>query len=330
MTLFNSKSTKLLFSILLCSILWAPQADARKFFRFKNSEGQTVLLDQLTPEAIRAGYEIINDQGKLVQRVPPAKTIGEQAKEKRLAKERKRQEREKQRQLKRDAELLKLFVSVDDIMRARDAALTGIDQRLELNQNEQNLIRAGLEDLQRQAADFERTGKRIPKQILDGIDNTQKEIAKRERNKSIIEQDAEIVRGRFARDMQRFQELQAQRLANRFKNDENRDKRNNMTMLTCKQDRRCRDIWQLAQIYAQKHASGRLEVTTDTLILTSAPTKDDEIGVSFSRLPTKTETQIILEVSCNPGEGGDKVCSSSEVRQIVRGFEKFISKQLDS
>ncbi len=314
--------------LLTGSLIFSGLTHAKKFYRYKNAEGQVILVDQLIPEAISAGYDVINEEGKLVQSVPPAKTLGELEQEKLREIELKRQKREEQRQLRRDAELLRLFSTVDDIMRARDAALLGIEQRAELNENDKRLLKASLEDMQRRAADLERTGRPIPKALQDNIIEQQKQIADRERNRAIIEEERQRVMSAFEKDMVRFKELQAKRMAHRFQNQQSDNTPDNVLMMACSSREECHNIWQLAQVYAQNNASGRLEVVTDTIILTSAPKSDSEIGISFSKLPSRTDTQIILEVSCNDTEAGEQLCASSEARKVLDGFQSFVQKQL--
>jgi hypothetical protein len=314
--------------LLLGGLLFSGVVYAQKFYRYKNSQGQIILVDQLTPEAISAGYEVINEEGKLVQTVPPAKTLGELEQEKQRQLELKRKKREEQRQLRRDAELLRLFGSVDDIMRARDAALLGVEQRAELNNNDQRLLTAALEDLQRRAADYERLGQPVPKALQDNIREQQKQIADRERNKLVIEEERKQIIASFEQDMIRFKELQAKRMAHKIQNQRSSETPNNVLMLTCSDNEECRSMWQLAQVYAQSKASGRLEVVTDTIILTSAPKADSEVGISFTKLPSRNLTQIILEISCNTTEAGQQLCESSEAKKLLTGFEDFIKKQL--
>ncbi len=320
--------TKCVLALVAGLVLFSTTVDAKKFYRFKNEEGQVVLIDQLTPEAIAKGYDVINEEGQLVQSVPPAKTLGEIEQEKEREKARKRAEIERKRQIRRDAELLRLFGSVDDIMRARDAALLGIEQRSELNKNEKQLLTASLEDMQRRAADYERLGKPIPNKLKENIANQQKQIAQRERAKALIEEERQKILQDFEQDMIRFKELQAKRMAHRYKNNDQGNRGNNILMMTCSDNKNCQDIWQLAQVYAQSNASGRLEVVTDTIILTSAPTKDTEIGISFSRLPSKSDTQIILEVSCADSDAGQQLCDGPEAQKVANGFREFVDQQM--
>ncbi len=318
---------RLILLLTLMAALAVP-VSAKNFYRYKNADGQITLIDQLTPEAIEAGYEVINEEGKLVQTVGPAKTLGELEDEKRKELEAKQLEREKQRQLRRDAELLRLFASTDDILRARDAAMLGIEQRTQLNNNEESMLSISLEDLQRQAANHERLGQAVPKKLLDDINTQEESILQRQRNKVLIEQDRQNLLANYEQDLIRFKELQAKRLAYRFQNDGQNQKDNSVLMMTCSNVKNCNDMWQLAQVYAQSKASGRLEVITDSIILTSAPKTDLEMGLSFSRLPSRNETQIILEVSCNNTDAGMQLCKSTEAKRMVDGFKNFVDTQL--
>ncbi|NVJ51522.1 MAG: hypothetical protein HWE13_01325 [Gammaproteobacteria bacterium] len=328
MTLSLLKKLVWMTALVVSLTAWVDVA-AKSYYRFKNDEGQIILLDQLTPEAIAKGYDVINDQGQLVQRVPPAKTLGELEEDKQRQLEEKRKERERQRQLRRDAELLRLFATAEDIQRARDAALLGVEQRLEINNNEQALLKNQLEDLQRRAANFERMSQDIPKKLREDILEVQKQITDRERNKTIIEGERQQITDEYEKDLIRFKELQAQRMVLKYKNEQNQ-KDANLFVMTCDSQKRCTDIWRLAQVYAQRNASGRLEIVTDTIILTSAPKQDSEVGISFSRLPGKTETQIILEVTCNNTDAGKSLCQSVEARKIAHGFDDFVAEQLES
>ncbi|WMS85711.1 hypothetical protein [Pleionea litopenaei] len=318
-----------LLTVLL--VTFSLSVSAKSYYRYKNDEGQVILVDQLTPEAIAVGYDVINEQGQLVQRVPPGKTLAELEQDKQRIIEEKRKEKERQRQLRRDAELLRLFSSAEDIQRARDAALLGVDQRLEINNGEQALLKNQLEDYQRRAANFERMGKPVPKILKDSIDGVQKQIVDRDRTRTLIETEREKVKQDFEKDLIRFKELHAQRMALKYQNKGNNGSADaNLMIVTCTSNQQCNDMWKLAQVYAQRNASGRLEIVTDTIILTSAPKQDSEVGLSFSRLPGKTETQIILEITCNNTEAGESLCKSSEARKLSQGFKDFVEGQLSS
>ena len=318
-------------SIALAIALFSvSNTDARQFYRFKNEEGQTVLLDQLTPQAILVGYQVISSEGKVIQTVPAARTLGELQEEKKRAAEREQQKLRERMQLKKDAELLRLFNSVDDIIRAREAALLGIDQRKAINQTTQDLAINQLKELQAQAANYERLGNKVPRRLQNDIDEAQRLVIQRRNNSVLIENEREMINNRYEKDIVRFKEIEAKRLAFRIKNSENQSSRKgNVLLLTCESRQRCRDMWQLAQIYATNNSTGRLDVITDSIILMSPPKNDTDISLSFSQLPAKDETQIVLEVSCADTDAGQQLCASETIGNVLTGFKKFVEKQMD-
>lgn len=315
--------------LLCCASLLTVGVAAKQYYRFKNENGQTILLDQLTPEAISTGYQIINNEGKVVQSVPPAKTIGEQQEAKKREAELERQKIIERQQLKKDAELLRLFNSVDDIIRAREATLVGIDQRKAINKTTEDLAVNQLKELQGQAASYERLGSKVPTALQHDIEAAQRLVIQRRNNSVIIENEREMIKKRYEHDIIRFKEIEAKRLAFRIKNNADQAKRNNVLLMTCESRQECGDIWQLAQIYATNNSTGRLDVITDSIILMSPPKDDTDISLSFSQLPAKNETQIVLEVSCADTEAGQQLCASKTIGNLLTGFRRFVDKQMN-
>ncbi|MCO7224444.1 hypothetical protein [Pleionea sp. CnH1-48] len=317
---------KLLSFILICALF--PIAEAKNYYRFKNSEGQIIVVDYVTPEALASGYEVLNAEGKLIQRVSPAKTIGELEEEKKRQKEIEKAKRDHQRQLKRDAELLRLFASVNDITRAREAQMQGIEQRKEINVNERNLLLSNLEQLQGRAADYERLGTKVPDKLKQNIVETQKQINQRINTATLIQQEKENIAKRFEKDIIRFKELQAKRLAHRLDRDAKKNDKGTVAIYDCENNEQCGKIWQLAQVYAANNATGKLEIITDTLILTASPATESDIALSFSKVPGRHQTQVVLEISCHSSDAGTQLCASSHIRSVRDGFIQLVEKQL--
>ncbi|NVJ62295.1 MAG: hypothetical protein HWE27_18045 [Gammaproteobacteria bacterium] len=307
---------------LFCSV-----ANAKNYYRYKNSKGQFELVEQLSPEAIAAGYDVINDKGQLIERVAPGKTLGEIEDEKEEIKEAKRKEFARQQQLRRDAELLKLFRSEIEILRARDTAVSGIDQRIELSKNQRSLLKSSIEDLQKRAADFERSGKPVPQYLKDNISETQKQIADRERREKVTATERAKVVADYDRDLIRFKELQTRRMVMQHQDDktDNAELNQNRIFLTCFDESRCNDIWQKAQEFAKNKASGTLEIISESVLLTSAPKNDSELSISFARLPSNKKTYIVLEVICNDTEAGAELCKQGEANRLLTEFQGLIT-----
>ena len=316
-----------LISLTLALIIFAQSVSAQQYYRFKNDKGEIIVIDHLTTDAIAKGYDVLNQSGQLIDRVAPAKTFEELQQEKEHQKKLLIKEREKQRQLKRDAELLRLFASVSDMVRAKEAQLAGITQRSEMNANEKALLIANLEQAQKQAADYERLGDTVPPQLTGRISQMQKQIEKREKNQTVLLNEKKLISDRFDKDIIRFKELQAKRLAYHLDNDK-KSSSNTVARHTCNSSEECLKVWQLAQIYASNNATGKIEIITDTLILTASPKQDEDISLSFSKIPGKTNAQVIMEINCNNSEAGTALCKNNKITQIRDGFLEYIARQL--
>ncbi len=142
-------------------------AGAAELYRYVNDKGVTV-LDRLgvPPQFIGNGYEVLNEQGRVVKVVPPAPS---EAERQRLA--------EEKAMASSDAQLQRLYSTVDDVERARVRKLEEIDGQTSVAKANQQSLRTQQADLQAQAADIERAGRQVPEHLLVQIDNLRAEQA---------------------------------------------------------------------------------------------------------------------------------------------------------
>jgi hypothetical protein len=312
--------------LIVLTALAAMPSDAKSFYRYKNKQGQVVIKDQLTNEMIAAGYDEISENGNLIRRVPPGKTLAELEQEKLKKIEEQKRKLELQRQIRRDAELLRQFSSVSDIIRTRDAQLLGLEQRIKIQGSKSDLLKLQLEDQQRQAATYERLGQKIPKVLQDDIAHTMKLIEDNEHNAKILEEEKKKVAARYEKDILRFRDLQAKRRA--LKQVEEEEKAKEPVVYNCPTVKACDQAWQVAQVFARDNATGQIEIITNTLILTSKPEKNHDIGISFSRLPNgNNKYQIVLEISCSDSEKGVEFCKTETVRDLRKQFLEEVKKR---
>jgi len=276
--------------VLLALLSLAGPLAAKQFYRFKNSEGSLIIKDQVTNEMIVVGYDVLNEHGQMIKRVGPGKTLQELEQDRLKAIEKEEQEIAFKQKIRSDAELLRQFSSVGDIIRNRDAQLLGLEQRIKIQGSKSDLLRLQLEDQQRSAAIHERLGQRIPKVLQNDIKATQEQINNNTRSSSILEEEKVKVAKRFERDIVRYKELESLRLTAKKEQELNDGSR--AVTYDCPNLEDCQRAWQLAQVYAKDNATGQIEIITNTLILTSKPQKDSDMALSFSRIrPPKTVTR---------------------------------------
>ncbi len=146
---------------LLLSVLLPALAGAGELYRYVNDKGVIVLDRQgVPPEFIGKGYDVLSDQGRVVRVVPPAPT----------AAERQRLQEEKA-QATSDAQLLRLYSSLDDVDRARERKLTELDGAVGAARGNLQSLRTQQANLQGQAAEQERAGRVVPESLLVQISN---------------------------------------------------------------------------------------------------------------------------------------------------------------
>lgn len=306
-----------------------PKGGPGVLYRYVDENGSTVVKDYLPPEVVPKGYTILNTYGQTIEVVPPVKTKAELAEEKRLKAAQAAEERAKREAARRDAELMRQFTAVEDLMRARDTQLSALDVQISIRNGQNNLLTSQLEEMQRHAADYERRGQPVPSQLLKDIQESQRQI---EENKKFVDgQNAEKNRiaERFKADIVRFKELQAQRLLRKREETGVVGVEGSTSVVFCRDNEQCRKVWQLAQIYARDNSTRSLEIVTDTLILTGKPVKETDITLAFSKVPEREQgSQVVLEVSCHNSDEGNALCAGDRVRQIVNGFESYMNSRL--
>lgn len=173
------------------------QSQGVELYRYEDKNGITVISRQGVPsDVIGKGYEVLNEYGRVVRVVPRAPTAEEI-----------QQMQADKKQAEQDRHLLRLYSSQTDVERAEQRKLAEIDAYM-------NLVRRNLLDTQEdkadlfnQAANHERAGRKVPKDVLRDIDalerqeqNYQQEIERYQQLKGETE-------AAFALDKQRVFEI---------------------------------------------------------------------------------------------------------------------------
>jgi len=318
---------KILCLTALCLILVSHSAQTQNFYRYKNAEGAVEIKDKITKEMEFTGYDVISITGKLIKHVEPTRTLAELDADRLKKIEERNKKIEFQQQIRRDADLLRQFTSIGDIIRNRDSQLLALEQRIRIQHSKEDLLNLQLEDQQQQAATYERLGKTVTKAVQKDIQGSQDQIANNTLNTDILEKEKIRVEKSFERDIVRYKELEGVRRAIR-KGAKELDEMAPV-LFDCKNTQICNRAWQLAQIYARDNATGKIEIITNTLILTSRPEKATDIAISFSKIPAPDDKkQIVLEVSCLPDESGVAFCKTEQVKSVRKNYLEYLKQRI--
>ncbi|MHB0765875.1 DUF4124 domain-containing protein [Stutzerimonas sp. NM35] len=186
--------------MLMLGLLAPALAASAELYRYVDDRG-VVVLDRhgVPPQHIGRGYQVLNEQGRVIREIPPAPT----------AEEFERLQTDKARAAA-DARLLRLYASVEDVQRAEARRLAELDSVIGLTQGNLQALRNQQGNLQQQAANHERAGRDVPENLLAQIANLVKEQASLQRDLRRYETVRAEAQTSFAGDRQRIAELLGQ------------------------------------------------------------------------------------------------------------------------
>lgn len=188
------KSAFVLLSLLAPALSWGLE-----LYRYENDKG-VVVIDRLgvPPEFIAKGYEVLNEQGRVVRVVPPAPTLEERQ---RLAVEAAR--------AKSDTQLRRLYSTPEDIERARDRKLKEQDSAIKMVESNVASLQYQQTNVQRQAAEHERAGRPVPAELLEQLRELAEQQKVLERNIERLHKERLQQQTSFDADRDRLRDLLA-------------------------------------------------------------------------------------------------------------------------
>src|SRR5690554_258047 len=172
-------------------------------YRYTDESGQLVISNTVPQEASTRGYEILNSQGRVVERVAPAPT----EEELRRREEEKRLQEQAEIRRKEDQALLRRYRHPDDAVRALHRKIRELEGLNQLKRGNISVIESQLDSEHSRAADLERSGRDIPETTLQKIDRLESQI--RDIEKEIESQQAEIrqVKEQYLQDIERLEAI---------------------------------------------------------------------------------------------------------------------------
>ena len=316
--------------LLLCTSLPCA-AQGSKLYKWVDDEGRVHYSDRLPPVDVQRAHSALDDRGVTVDQIDAAKTP-EQIKQEQEV-ERLRRERQAliEKQRTADRVLLRTFRSEDDIIMTRDGQVQAIDAYIKITHANIKRLKTSLEDLQKQAAARELSGKQIPEKFQQEIDDKNQTL--KDAYQSIVkrEHDKDRIRQSFAQDLQRFRELK--QLEQR--NDPILEATESllqalMNVYDCGEDTRCDGPWQRGRAYMKEFNTTPITMDAENILMSGAATDEDDISITLSRIQDSKggSTLIFLDLQCKDSPQGAKYCKSDAVKKIIEGFQPALKGSL--
>ncbi len=175
--------------LLLLGGLAATPAQA-ELYRYLNRQGVVVLDRQgVPPEYVGNGYEVIDEEGRLLRAVPPAPSAEEL-----------RQRVAAQRQARADAQLRRLYPRVADLEVARTHQLRDLDSLIVVARGNLNAVQQRVLGLEQQAAEQQRAGQPVPAALLQQLEGLRGEQRQAEAELQRLQELRQRSETRFAAD----------------------------------------------------------------------------------------------------------------------------------
>lgn len=191
----------------LIGIMSFPVSAAKLISCWVNDHGIRECGASVPPEHSQKRIEIVNERGLVVKVIPAAKTKEQLARDREQALIAKEKEDRKKEQARQDAILLNAYTTERDLIIARDNNLKAIEGQIEISKGNLHVLKNTLNQLQQQAANYERSGKKPPESLLQEIEETKTQIQAREKYVVIRENERNEMAKRYERDLTRFREL---------------------------------------------------------------------------------------------------------------------------
>jgi len=197
---------------LTCALLisLASTATYAQMYRYIDDEGKPVITNSLPQEVVARGYQILNNQGRVIEEVPPAPTEEEIAERERQAAEEEQRKIQAEQQREQDRQLLRQYSTPDDTVRALQRSLREMFSLIRLKQGNITNLEGQLVEEESRAANLERSGRDVPDSIYDSMNRIKSQRADLRREIRDQLEEIESLRGRYRERVERMEAITGQ------------------------------------------------------------------------------------------------------------------------
>ncbi|MEH6589403.1 MAG: hypothetical protein V7746_04045 [Halioglobus sp.] len=194
------------FCALLLPALYS-YGESSEMYRYIDDQGKVVIGFQVPVEDVKKGYEVLNEDGIVIEVVP--RELTEEERKDRDAQARLAAEAvaEIERLQAWDESLLLKYSTVEDIEASRKRSLSSLLINVSILKSNTRSLKQQVENYQAQAADIERRGGTVDVERLVAIEDLQSEIEATERSIAERSKEMETVKAEYQLDIERFEQL---------------------------------------------------------------------------------------------------------------------------
>lgn len=159
-----------IIALLASTTVCAQQADHNGMrYKWVDGKGLPHFSDSLSQDAIKYGYDVVNDQGMVVQRVQRQLSPEERAAAQKQAAQQAAAQRAAQDRARADEQMLSTYPDEAAYKAALQQALANMDQQIHTSRLNLRSQEQALTELLGRGAEFEHNKQSLPKSLQDGI-----------------------------------------------------------------------------------------------------------------------------------------------------------------
>ncbi len=195
---------------LLLALVLASTTQAGKIYRWVDENGQVHYGTSIPPEYQKQARDELNEQGVVTEHVERAATPEELA-ARQAAEEARRQAEEAERKRQIEAQqILVNYNSEEDIQRRRKLRLEGVERSLQITRDTLAAQQRNLDQLNKQAAEQERSGRTVSKALLSAIRDMKAQMAKQREYLQTKEKEKAKIDAEFDHILQEYRRIKQQ------------------------------------------------------------------------------------------------------------------------
>ena len=202
----NNSVRHCLLLLGLFVLIHSPNA-AAELYKYVNEDGVTVLDSHVPARYVKNGYTILNLNGRMLEVVPRALTDEEIRERDRILAEQELIERARREREVADQNLMRLYSTPGDVIRARDAKIASIDGMISTQRGTIQRFGSQKRQLESALADIERSGGTIGNDRLARIRTIENRVAQIEIEIGKKLDEKEELETSYSKDLERVREL---------------------------------------------------------------------------------------------------------------------------
>lgn len=178
-----------------------------ELYKYKNEDGVTVLDSHVPARYVKNGYSILSLDGRVLEVVPRALSDQEIRERDIALAEQRRIEKAAREQKIADQNLLRIYGSPEDVVRARDTKLSSIEGFIDTSRGNVSRLESQKRALESRLANVERAGGSISREQLSQIRSIENRIRNNESEIQEKQDEMDQLRATFSADLKRVREL---------------------------------------------------------------------------------------------------------------------------